>query len=109
MSSLEVAPHTGGMAIPTAHDSPQQFLDRVGRPDFPCVRANSPAAPEGLDIFDALGRNVARLFDGRLSAGQHQIHWDGRSAGGAPVPAGLYFLSIEEEGQPRITARILRK
>lgn len=52
MSSLEVAPHTGGMAIPTAHDSPQQFLDRVGRPDFPCVGAKSAAAQDGIEFFE---------------------------------------------------------
>ena len=46
-------------------------------------------------VFDALGRSVAVLFDGRLEAGSHQVQWVGRDAAGLESPAGVYFVRIE--------------
>ena len=41
------------MGIRTASTDPQRFLDRVGRPDFPCVGAKSAAAQQGIEFFEA--------------------------------------------------------
>jgi FPC/CPF motif-containing protein YcgG len=40
------------MGIPASSHS-QRFLDRVARPDFPCVGAKSAAAQEGIEFFEA--------------------------------------------------------
>jgi hypothetical protein len=46
-----------------------------------------------LSIWDIAGRQTARIFDGRLSAGTHSIGWEA-----APeLSTGIYFLSIETE------------
>jgi FPC/CPF motif-containing protein YcgG len=34
-------------------DNPQRFLDRLARPDFPCVGAKSAAAQQGVEFFEA--------------------------------------------------------
>lgn len=45
-----------------------------------------------VDVHGVDGRLVRRLVDGFLPPGRHELHWDARSASGAPVRAGLYFL-----------------
>jgi probable HAF family extracellular repeat protein len=47
-----------------------------------------------LEIFDAQGRRVATLARGSLGAGSHDARWDGREAGGAGAPAGLYVARL---------------
>jgi len=44
-----------------------------------------------LDIVDARGRLVRRLWTGSLGPGSHRFHWDGRTDGGRPAPAGVYL------------------
>lgn len=51
--------------------------------------------PALLEIFDATGRRVRRLFSGTETAGRHQIDWDGRDDGGFPVGNGLYYYHLE--------------
>lgn len=55
---------------------------RLPRPEF--VR---------LEIVDASGRRVRTVREGMAAAGEHQAFWDG-TAGGRPVPAGLYFAVL---------------
>lgn len=67
-----------------------------------------PAEGEArLRIFDAQGRLVARLAEGRHSAGRHDAVWQGRDELGTPVDAGLYFATLEY-GAVRRTARIVK-
>jgi subtilisin family serine protease len=48
-----------------------------------------------LSLFDASGRRVRALVDGRLSAGPHRIAWDGRTDVGSAVGAGVYLVKLE--------------
>jgi hypothetical protein len=45
-------------------------------------------------IHDVLGRRVRELFCGVLSAGDHEIVWDGRADDQRVVPAGVYLVRI---------------
>ncbi len=47
-----------------------------------------------LAIYDATGRRVRRLANGRRAAGIHCISWDGTDDRGQRVPAGAYFGRI---------------
>jgi hypothetical protein len=60
-----------------------------------------------IDVFDASGRRVRRIADGWLAAGESVVTWDGRDAGGARVPAGVYFARFEGAGRA-IMRRIVR-
>ncbi len=51
-----------------------------------------------IDVFDASGRRVRRIADGWQPAGESVATWDGRDAGGARVPAGVYFARFESAG-----------
>jgi FPC/CPF motif-containing protein YcgG len=41
------------MAIAPTRDERQRFLDRIARPDFPCVGAKSAATQDGIEFFEA--------------------------------------------------------
>lgn len=41
------------------------------------------------------------LTRGSFEPGYHTVRWDGLSDTGRRVPAGIYFLSVQNEGQSR--------
>jgi hypothetical protein len=48
-----------------------------------------------LAIYDVLGREVRRLFDGIQQAGSHELVWDGTGPGGTGVASGMYFYRLD--------------
>lgn len=60
-----------------------------------------------LRIFDAQGALVRTLHGGRADAGG-SLFWDGRSAGGAPVAAGMYWAKLVGNRSEPCTITILR-
>lgn len=52
-----------------------------------------PAAGR-LEVYDVTGRKVRALAAGRLER-TGRINWDGRTTGGAPAPAGVYFIRLQ--------------
>jgi hypothetical protein len=52
-----------------------------------------------LAVYDARGRRVAILFAGTLEAGTKRFRWDGRTEGGAPAAAGVYWVRLEADGR----------
>jgi hypothetical protein len=48
-----------------------------------------------LRVFGVDGRLVRTLIDGRMTAGSHDVIWDGRSDSGRLVASGTYFCRIE--------------
>lgn len=60
-----------------------------------------------LDVFDASGRRIRSLVDGPMAAGGTTLDWDGRSADGIEISAGVYFLRAFAGGEVR-TIRLLK-
>jgi hypothetical protein len=54
-----------------------------------------------LAITDAQGRNIVR-FDAASLSGRTSFTWDGADDNGTQVPAGVYFLTITDEGKRMI-------
>ena len=52
-------------------------------------------------VYDVLGREVARMHDGPLAAGETALVWNG------DAPAGLYLVRVDAEGTTR-TVRLVR-
>ncbi|MBZ0269627.1 T9SS type A sorting domain-containing protein [bacterium] len=46
-------------------------------------------------VFDAAGRKVRQIFDGRVDASSRELTWDGRDADGANVASGVYYLRLD--------------
>ncbi len=57
------------------------------------------AAAVDVAVFDARGRLVTRLFRGWLSAGSHDLVWQGVDAGGRTVGSGVYLVRLASAGQ----------
>jgi len=79
-------PWTAGKGFLTAAPNPGHREIRFG---FALEEADHVV----LDVFDASGRRVARVFEGRLQAGTHEKSWSGSSAAG-PVAAGVYWARL---------------
>jgi hypothetical protein len=59
------------------------------------IRFEMPGAGKAtLDIYSVSGQRIARLLDGEITAGTHEIIWDGTSAGGTKLSDGFYFFRI---------------
>jgi len=52
-----------------------------------------------LAIFDAVGRNVRTLVNGRSEPGRFSAAWDGRSQSGALLPEGVYLYRYALDGK----------
>jgi hypothetical protein len=51
-----------------------------------------------IEVLDARGRRVRRLFAGLVREGVNAVRWDGMDASGRPVVSGVYLASITFEG-----------
>ena len=60
--------------------------------------------PAVLRILDLSGREVARPYSGRLSAGEHTLSWDA-----ADVPAGAYFAVLEMNGAVSVARIVVQR
>jgi flagellar hook assembly protein FlgD len=48
-----------------------------------------------LDIYSLDGRKVASLVNGNISAGNHEITWDGTGLQGQKLNAGIYLCTLK--------------
>jgi hypothetical protein len=58
-----------------------------------------------LSLHDVNGRLVSKLLQRHLPSGPRLLHWDGRDALGAAVPAGTYFLCVRNGGS-QVTRKV---
>ncbi len=81
-------------ALQTVADVPTVFALEANYPNpFDPETTIQVAVPESgwvrLEVYDVLGREVARLIDGTMEVGRHTVVFDGRS-----LPSGLYVYRM---------------
>lgn len=81
------APAAGGAAL--RQNSPNPFNPRTT-----LSFTLSEAGRAVMSIYDAQGREVARLLDDTLAAGAHSVDWNGVDASGRALPSGTYFCRL---------------
>jgi len=54
-----------------------------------------------LTIYNILGQPMRQVWTGPLSAGEHELTWDGRDAQGQPVATGVYVYRLQVDEQTR--------
>jgi flagellar hook assembly protein FlgD len=59
-----------------------------------------------LGIYDVSGARVRTLVNETVSAGPHEVMWDGRSDGGAPVASGVYVYRLRS-GNSLVSRKML--
>jgi hypothetical protein len=94
----------------------QAFSDRIGD-CYPNPFLSSTTIPvftskEGLlsiDIWSILGQKVKSLRTGRMSAGRHDISWDGTDDQGDRLPNGSYYIRLLRDGKSASRKIILKR
>ena len=62
-----------------------------------------------LEVFALTGQRVAVLHQGKLQAGVHHLHWDGRDKEGRPLASGVYlYRLVTAEGTRTLKLALLR-
>ena len=54
-----------------------------------------------ITIYNIVGQEIARIFEGAQSAGYHAVSWNGTTEGGIPAASGVYLYKLEAKGQDR--------
>jgi hypothetical protein len=104
----EHAPGTTGIATATSPTAPLA----VGVHPSPTRGATTitfelaSSAEVAIDVYAASGRHVRTLHDGAAAAGRHTVRWDGRTADGARVARGVYFVRVAT-GEGMVTRKLL--
>ncbi|MBZ0268629.1 CotH kinase family protein, partial [bacterium] len=91
------ASNGSSVAVPLDHEVGLRLLPCSPNPF--ALRTNLGFAIPGeghvrLDLFDIRGRMIARLVDGTLAAGTHDVTWDGRDGSGVRLASGVYFSRL---------------
>jgi hypothetical protein len=69
---------------------PNPFFGRAA------IRCQIPVAGDvSLKVFDASGRMVSTLYQGKLAPGSYTFRWNGTDGFGRDVAAGVYFYELE--------------
>jgi hypothetical protein len=99
--------NAGGSLDPPASVGPSPAPGSVAtfpNPFSPALRpvtvrfAMAVAGPVRVSIWDVRGRRVRTLLDGVVGAGSRSLTWDGRDDAGRAVASGIYFCTIEANG-----------
>lgn len=62
-----------------------------------------------IEIVNVLGQRVRTLLVDDLTAGEHDVTWDGRNGAGHEAAAGVYLLSVETERSRASQAIVLQR
>ena len=60
-----------------------------------------------LAVYDTAGREVVRLVDERLPAGDHSVIWRGAGRNGSPLSSGIYLVRLETEERTETRKAVL--
>ena len=62
-----------------------------------------------LEIYNIRGQKVKTLTDGKLSAGNHRIVWNGTNSNNKSVASGVYFSRLKTSGKELTKKMVLLK
>ena len=97
-----------GADVPRAHAA----VLRQNYPNpFNPVTTISYLLPSGgdvlLQVFDVNGREIRRLVDGYVEAGEWSVVWDGSNERGEAVASGVYFVRLRSGSESSVKKTIL--
>ncbi|HTY37721.1 MAG TPA: Ig-like domain-containing protein [Bacteroidota bacterium] len=101
-AQLQVVKGTVTAVEQTAASLPQTFeLDQnFPNPFNPSTSISyqiGTTGPVSLKVFDMLGREIATIVNGTMTAGMHTSVWDGKDDRGEPVASGVYLYQLRAE------------
>ena len=101
-TGAETAAADGAGELRLAGGRPNPFRDRTVV-SFTLERD----AHARVAVYDAAGRRVRTLVDGRRTAGAGTARWDGRDESGRRVAAGINLVRLETEGVPPVSRKLV--
>ncbi|MDP8220972.1 MAG: C25 family cysteine peptidase [Candidatus Stygibacter frigidus] len=60
-----------------------------------------------LAIYNLRGQMISLLIDENMGSGNYSFHWDGKTQGGRPIAAGIYFYQLELDSEVVATKKCL--
>ena len=88
LGSTRLDPRTGLRLALGIHPNPSRVATQLS--------VHVPEAGHAdLRVFDLAGHEVAHPWQGWLTAGTHEMLWNGTGANGHPLAAGIYLLRLE--------------
>ncbi len=76
--------------------------------DRSLIELTGPVGTEvAARVYNASGRLISTLFEGRLHGGSERLIWDGTDSNGQRVSSGVYFVRLESEGESRSSKVVL--
>lgn len=54
-----------------------------------------------VTVYNIMGQEVARLYEGAQTAGYHEVVWNGMNSKGGSVASGIYLYKLEANGEGR--------
>jgi len=95
-SSIDPAPETPRLGMRAAPNPATKDVEL----SFDLAKRQSVV----LAVFSVEGRRIRTLQRGTLTAGHHQLAWDGLDDRGQPVADGMYFARLEAAEGSRTTS-----
>lgn len=65
--------------------------------------------PVRLEVYNILGQRVRTVLDQNLSAGIHEVAWNGIDSDGNPLSSGVYFARLQTDSKTHIHRMVLLK
>ncbi|MFQ5584482.1 MAG: FlgD immunoglobulin-like domain containing protein, partial [Calditrichia bacterium] len=116
---LSATPHAVGNEITTITTRPAgkfELHQNYPNPFNPSttLRFDIPAMTDEVTevqmvVYNSQGQKVKTLFQGNLSAGTHELVWNGDSEDGTPVAAGMYYAVLRMNHLTQATKLLLIK
>jgi hypothetical protein len=102
--SAQDDPHSPEISLSLAQNHPNPF-----NPNTTVAFYLPQPGLSTLQIFNLKGQLVKTLVQGDLTAGDHQITWDGRDSSGMDVSSGIYFYRLKSSGKSLERKMVLSK
>jgi len=85
--------YASGDAVPSSFRLAQNYPNPFNPQTTISFELTAPGEVS-LEVYDVLGRKVARLLGDDLPAGNHEVVFDGRAGDGTPLASGVYFYRL---------------
>ncbi len=90
VGNVSVAESTSPLAARLSPAAPNPFRSTT------VLAFEQPAEDEvTVNVYSPTGALIRTITQGRLSAGRHEVVWNGEGSGGRPLPAGVYFVRLQ--------------
>jgi hypothetical protein len=94
--------------IPESHELSQNYPNPFN--SYTSINFQVPRTSQVIiKVFDLLGEEVAKVFEGEVSIGKHRITWDGKDQNSNPVNSGIYFIQFISDNIQKTIKTILLK